>query len=86
MCGLTRVDYEELKQHAVVTSGGQDFDRIVSWFWTTVQSLTEEERAKLLQFVTGSSQLPPGGLSELRPPFQITPSPTTGRLPTAHTW
>ena len=40
----------------------------------------------MLQFVTGCSQLPPGGFKELHPPFTITHAPTHRRLPTAHTW
>ena len=41
---------------------------------------------RLLQFTTGCSQLPPGGFKDLTPHFQITPAPTHGQLPTAHTW
>lgn len=42
--------------------------------------------ARLLQFVTGCSQLPPEGFSELSPKFQIVNAMVTGTLPTAHTW
>lgn len=41
--------------------------------------------ARLLQFTTGCSQLPPGGFQDLNPRFQITAAPTFGNLPTAHT-
>ncbi|CAG2174693.1 unnamed protein product [Oppiella nova] len=41
--------------------------------------------ARLLQFTTGCSQLPPGGFQELNPKFHITSAPTFGVLPTAHT-
>ena len=41
---------------------------------------------RLLQFVTGSSQLPSKGFSELNPKFQISHAPVPGRLPSAHTW
>ena len=47
--------------------------------------MTEEEKARLLQFTTGSSLLPPGGFKELSPLFQIIFSPSFGNLPTAHT-
>lgn len=86
MCGMDRVSFDDLKQHTVVNGSNQRFQVIVSWFWTIVSSFTQEEMAKLLQFVTGCSQLPPGGFAELSPKFQITSSPTRGRLPTAHTW
>ena len=49
-------------------------------------SFTQEELARLVQFITGSSQLPPGGFAELSPPIQISSAPTTNALPTAHTW
>ena len=49
-------------------------------------SFTQEELARLVQFITGSSQLPPGGFAELSPPIQISSAPTTDALPTAHTW
>ena len=49
-------------------------------------SFTQEELARLVQFITGSSQLPPGGFAELSPPIQISSAPTADALPTAHTW
>ena len=60
--------------------------QVIDWFWQAVESFTQEELSKLLQFTTGSSQLPPGGFGELTPPFRITRSPTSDALPTAHTW
>ena len=43
--------------------------------------------AQLLQFTTGSSQIPPGGFSELSPKFTVTHSSARiNGLPTAHTW
>lgn len=60
--------------------------QVLEWFWIAVSNFTEEEMARLLQFTTGCSQLPPGGFSELNPKFHITAAPTFGNLPTAHTW
>ena len=31
---------------------------VVKWFWDILEGYTEEMRAKLLQFVTGSSRVP----------------------------
>lgn len=58
----------------------------MKWFWAVVSSFTQEELARLLQFTTGSSQLPPGGFNTLCPSFQIIAAPTHSTLPTAHTW
>lgn len=87
MSGLDTVNDEDLKLHANVSQGGgARFQQVVSWFWVLVKSLTQEERSRLLQFVTGSSQVPAGGFKELCPPFHIIPAPTHGVLPIAHTW
>jgi hypothetical protein len=86
MCGMETVSYNDLKIHAVVNGSNAEFLNVVSWFWTLASGFTQEEMAKLLQFVTGCSLLPPGGFKDLQPPFQIISAPTHGRLPTAHTW
>ena len=41
---------------------------------------------RLVQFITGSSQLPASGFSALSPLITFSPSPGYGKLPTAHTW
>ncbi len=86
MCGMDTVSFDDLKEHALVSGSNQGFLQVLSWFWVVVSSFTQEEMAKLLQFVTGCSQLPPEGFRELSPRFTITSAPTRGRLPTAHTW
>ena len=62
------------------------FAKTLDWFWTIVTSFTQEELARLVQFITGSSQLPPGGFAELTPQIQTSTAPTKDALPTAHTW
>ena len=42
----------------------------VAWFWRVVESYSEEMRARLLQFVTGSSRVPLQGFKAL----QVTPA------------
>ena len=86
MCGLSTVSFTDLKENARVDGSDATFRNVVSWFWKTVSGFTQEEMAKMLQFVTGCSQLPPGGFKDLHPSFTITHTPTHGRLPTAHTW
>uniref|UniRef100_UPI00358E8D0A apoptosis-resistant E3 ubiquitin protein ligase 1 isoform X2 n=1 Tax=Myxine glutinosa TaxID=7769 RepID=UPI00358E8D0A len=86
MCGMGSIDVEDFQKHTVVQSYSNDFmNKVMPWFWTVVASLTQEELARLLQFSTGSSQLPSGGFSELTPTFQIIASTFHGTLPTAHT-
>ena len=38
----------------------------VVWFWSIVESYSEEMRARLLQFVTGSSRVPLQGFKALQ--------------------
>lgn len=53
MCGMGRVSYNDLKIHAVVSGSNEDFRKVVSWFWAIISGYSQEEMAKLLQFVTG---------------------------------
>ena len=67
--------------------GYSDTDDIINWFWTAIQNFTEEEKAKMLQFITGSSQVPLEGFGAFIPPITIGKSiMPEGSLPTAHTW
>lgn len=53
MCGVGTVSFNELKIHTVVNGSNITFRQVVSWFWTLVSGFTQEEMAKLLQFVSG---------------------------------
>uniref|UniRef100_A0A4W5KBD6 Apoptosis-resistant E3 ubiquitin protein ligase 1 n=1 Tax=Hucho hucho TaxID=62062 RepID=A0A4W5KBD6_9TELE len=86
MCGTGDINVQDFKAHAVVVGGSWHFrEKVMKWFWAVVSSFTQEELARLLQFTTGSSQLPPGGFNTLCPSFQIIAAPTHSTLPTAHT-
>lgn len=39
---------------------------VVLWFWQAVESFDNEERLRLLQFVTGTSSVPIAGFKALR--------------------
>ncbi|XP_055496102.1 apoptosis-resistant E3 ubiquitin protein ligase 1 isoform X2 [Leucoraja erinacea] len=86
MCGTGNINVPDFKTHAVIVGGSWHFrEKVMKWFWTVVSSFTQEELARLLQFTTGSSQLPPGGFVAMCPSFQIIAAPTQSSLPTAHT-
>lgn len=63
----------------------------VKWFWDSVRSFNDEQRAKLLQFCTGTSRVPVRGFGQLESHtnthcFQLAiEKGSTARLPTAHT-
>ncbi|WAR20444.1 AREL1-like protein [Mya arenaria] len=86
MCGMRKYSVADLKNNHVVNGSTQTFRRVLEWFWTVIGSFSDEQMARLLQFTTGCSQLPPGGFAELVPKFQISPGYTYNTLPTAHTW
>ncbi|XP_067031936.1 apoptosis-resistant E3 ubiquitin protein ligase 1-like isoform X2 [Acropora muricata] len=85
MCGTGDISVSDLRQHHNVIDSGSSFKKSLDWFWTIVKSFTQDELARLVQFITGSSQLPPGGFAELSPQIQISSAPTTDSLPSAHT-
>ncbi|CAB3359356.1 Hypothetical predicted protein [Cloeon dipterum] len=85
LCGTGEYSIADFRAHHIINGNTPEFRRILGWFWTAVANFTQEEMARLLQFTTGCSQLPPGGFAELSPRFQITAAPTFGNLPTAHT-
>ncbi len=41
-------------------------DNVAVWFWKAVENYDNEMRARLLQFVTGTSKVPMNGFSELQ--------------------
>ncbi|XP_038044972.1 apoptosis-resistant E3 ubiquitin protein ligase 1-like isoform X1 [Patiria miniata] len=85
MCGTCAFSVTDMQRHYIPSGQGEQFTQMLDWFWTVVASFTQEEMARLLQFTTGCSQLPPGGFAELSPKFQVIAAPTHGTLPTAHT-
>ncbi|KAI1492854.1 hypothetical protein F5X96DRAFT_318835 [Biscogniauxia mediterranea] len=62
--GLPDVDIDDWKSnteyHNYTPSSPQ-----IQWFWRALRSFDKEERAKLLQFVTGTSKVPLNGFKEL---------------------
>lgn len=64
----------------------------IQWFWRALRSFDQADRAKFLQFVTGTSKVPLQGFSALEgmngiQKFQIhRDDRSTDRLPSAHTW
>ncbi|KAF0716258.1 Aste57867_2947 [Aphanomyces stellatus] len=55
LCGFAEIDVADWKRSTNVTENLKD---VVNWFWDIVFGLTSAERAKLLQFTTGSSRVP----------------------------
>ena len=63
--GLSQIDVEDWKRNTEY-SGYMAGDQVVLWFWKAVENYDEEMRARLLQFVTGTSKVPMNGFAELQ--------------------
>lgn len=100
LCGVPKIDVDDWQDHSDVKY--QAFDqptkaekKVIEWFWETVRGFSQEQRARLLQFVTGTSRVPVEGFKALlsndgrvrRFGIQIVPcgTPPAGLYPKAHT-
>ncbi|KAJ8678583.1 hypothetical protein QAD02_014370 [Eretmocerus hayati] len=63
--GLGTIDINDWKQNTRLKNCTPDTP-VVKWFWQIVESYGEEMRARLLQFVTGSSRVPLQGFKALQ--------------------
>ncbi|KAF4325588.1 hypothetical protein BBO99_00000353 [Phytophthora kernoviae] len=85
-------------RHAVTDDDTEGLEReieVVRWFWDVVGSFTDDQRARLLQFATGSSRVPVEGFKALTSAsgivhsftLQLVPigTPPLGMCPRAHT-
>lgn len=71
VCGLGKIDINDWKSNTRLKHCTPD-SNIVKWFWKAVESFDEERRARLLQFVTGSSRVPLQGFKALQGEYQKT--------------
>jgi len=65
ICGLGSIDVDDWKRNTKLKHCTSD-SNIVKWFWKVVENFDEEQRARLLQFVTGSSRVPLQGFKALQ--------------------
>lgn len=63
LCGVPKIDVNDWKAHTRVI---EDFpSELLTWFWEIVAAFNDEERARLLQYTTGSSRVPVQGFKAL---------------------
>ncbi|XP_077544919.1 HECT, UBA and WWE domain containing E3 ubiquitin protein ligase 1 isoform X4 [Haemaphysalis longicornis] len=88
--GLPSIDVDDLRAHTEYHKY-QATSLQIQWFWRALRSLDQADRAKFLQFVTGTSKVPLQGFAALEgmngaQRFQIhRDDRSTDRLPSAHT-
>ncbi|KAK4533821.1 hypothetical protein CCYA_CCYA19G4703 [Cyanidiococcus yangmingshanensis] len=83
--GEPELDFHALERVTKYEGGYTSESLAIRWFWSIVHdSMKEEDRCRLLAFVTGCDRAPVGGLGKLHFVIQRAGS-DTDRLPTAHT-
>ncbi|XP_004501671.1 E3 ubiquitin-protein ligase UPL2-like isoform X2 [Cicer arietinum] len=88
--GLPDIDLDDLRANTEY-SGYSAGSPVIQWFWEVVQGFSKEDKARLLQFVTGTSKVPLEGFSALQgisgsQKFQIHKAyGSADHLPSAHT-
>ena len=80
--GMPTIDLQDMRRHTKYVGYESSSEQIV-WFWQVVGTFNEEEKAMLLQFITGSSKVPMGGFVSM--PIKITRDRRTSSLPVSHT-
>lgn len=90
IAGIPTIDADDWKQNTVYTHF-EETDSEIQWFWEIVESFSQDQRACLLQFATGTSRVPSGGFVNLRghdgaSKFTIILSEQTDALPSSSTW
>jgi len=70
LCGLPRLDMDDWESNSIYSGAFETKGRqhkVVRWFWETVrEDFDPEMKARLLQFVTGTSGVPARGFSVLQ--------------------
>jgi len=88
--GLPNVDIDDLQANSDYRGYTRDSPQI-KWLWRCLRSYEQEDRAKFLQFVTGTSKVPLQGFAHLEgmngpQKFSVVKDNRhTDRLPAAHT-
>ncbi|ONK77230.1 uncharacterized protein A4U43_C02F4420 [Asparagus officinalis] len=88
--GLPDIDLDDLRANSEY-SGYSNASPVIQWFWEVVQGFSKEDKARFLQFVTGTSKVPLEGFSALQgisgsQRFQIHKAyGSSDHLPSAHT-
>ncbi|KAK2578758.1 hypothetical protein KPH14_012282 [Odynerus spinipes] len=79
------VDVNDLKLHTNYTGGYTPDHPTITAFWKVVNEFNDQQKSKLLKFVTSCSRPPLLGFKELDPPFCIQHAGSVDRLPTSST-
>lgn len=87
--GLAEIDVEDWKKHTDYR-GYQENDPVIQNFWKCIKEWDSEQKARLLQFTTGTSRIPVNGFKDLQGSdgprrFTIEKAGESNQLPKSHT-
>ncbi|OHS96224.1 hypothetical protein TRFO_37636 [Tritrichomonas foetus] len=88
ICGIPEIDIEDFKANCKYSHPYNAMHKTIKFFFNVVSRWNMENRAKLLLFITGTSQVPIGGfkaLEETGRPIMIEYGGNNTRFPVAHT-
>ncbi|XP_047988827.1 E3 ubiquitin-protein ligase HECW2 isoform X4 [Leguminivora glycinivorella] len=66
IAGAPELDVADWRAHTEYRGGYHDAHPVIVWFWQAIDRFTNEQRLRLVQFVTGTSSIPYEGFSALR--------------------
>ncbi|XP_065569071.1 ubiquitin-protein ligase E3C-like isoform X2 [Artemia franciscana] len=79
------IDIQDLKRHTTYSGGYDEAHQVIKNFWKIAEEMSDEQKRKLLRFVTSCSRPPLLGFKELTPSFCIQNTGPEIRLPSAST-
>lgn len=87
--GISDIDISDWKKHTEYRTY-KESDIQVQWFWEIISGWDSEKKARLLQFVTGTSRIPVNGFKDLQGSdgprrFTIEKAGEIDSLPKSHT-
>ncbi|XP_062848122.1 E3 ubiquitin-protein ligase HECW1 [Trichomycterus rosablanca] len=66
IAGTAEIDLSDWRANTEYRGGYHDGHIVIRWFWAMVENVNNEQRLRLLQFVTGTSSVPYEGFAALR--------------------
>lgn len=67
IAGTAEIDVHDWRKNTEYRSGYHDSHPVINWFWAAIEHrFDNEQRLRLLQFVTGTSSIPYEGFAALR--------------------
>ncbi|KAG8230832.1 hypothetical protein J437_LFUL010229 [Ladona fulva] len=66
IAGTAEIDFADWRKNTEYRSGYHDNHPVIQWFWQAMERFSNEQRLRLLQFVTGTSSVPYEGFAALR--------------------